>query len=413
MNITLYNPPMFHYSSAQSDTFPLLSLPILSAILNKSGYKTSVIDMEAKRMHPKNVSLDADIVGLSCLTCNKQGVKDIIKYLHKGGYKGIIIAGGVYATLFPEEVLEWGVDLVVTGECEGNVVELIKSGARGIHRGRAMQIGDIPIPDWTHHDPNTLKYRGNMSIFKDSPGITMWTRGCPYQCIFCENIIYQKQPTRYRPPKNIEQEMCELHARGHRDIMVYDDELVGAKAPDGWMSDIADRIGNLGFNMVTQGRCSKRYITPDVMANAKRAGINTIFWGVESLSQKILDAMKKHTTIEDIWHTLTVTKSANIRNGLYVQVGSYQEDENDLQITAKGLMELYKSGLIDYINVFTTSVMPGTELARMAQKEGWYKPLPDGWRTMKKPKTGTPWLPVNKIYEWKDRYKEICPTPTL
>lgn len=411
MNILLYNPPIFQYSSWHGAQLPILSLPMIAAMLNAAGHNARVIDMEALGMRIDQISYNADVIGLTSMTTNRKAVQEIIRLLRERGYEGMVMVGGVYATLYPEEVLGWGADLVVTGECEGNIVELLNS--RGIHAGKSLPIEQIPIPDWAHYEPNTISYHGNMKILADKPGITMWSRGCPYRCIFCENIIFQGRPTRYRPPQNIEQEMRQLKERGHRDIFIYDDELLGTKIPDGWMADIADRVGGLGLNMLTQGRCSKKFVTPDVMKEAKRAGINTVFWGVESLSQRVLDAIKKHITDEDVWRTLEAAKIAGIRNGLYVQVGQYQEDEKDLRITEQALKSLYRNGLVDYMNVFVTNVMPGTELHQLAIEEGWYQPLPDGWREMKKAIFDTPWLSKEKITTWRGRYRAACPTPAL
>lgn len=409
----MYNPPVFHYSASRGPVLPVLSLPILAAILNRAGYRTWVVDMEAKRMHPKRVELDADVIGMTSLTTNRRAIPEMIGYLRKRGFKGTVMVGGVYATLYPDEVLGWGADLVVTGECEGNIVELLKSGARGIQAGKRLPIEQIPIPDWVHHDPGTRVYRGNMRILSNNPGITMWTRGCPYKCIFCENIIFQGQPTRYRPPNNIGQEMTLLRDMGHEDIFIYDDELVGTRMPDGWMAEIADHTGPLKLNMLTQGRCSEKFITPEIMREAKRAGINTVFWGVESLSPRVLNAINKRMTVKDVWHTLETAKNAGIRNGLYIQVGQYQEDANECKKTESALKSLCDHGLIDYLNVFVTSVNPGTRLYDIAREEGWYEQPPEGWRGVKSARYDTPWMSRDKIREWRGRYREACPTPAL
>lgn len=414
MNVTFYNPPVWYYSPSNRVTLPALSLPILAAVLNRNGHNARVIDMEAARRYPKNIEEPfPDVIGMTTLTSNKRGVQEMINWLRKHGYTGKIALGGIYATMFPEEVLSWGADLVITGECEGNVIDLLEH-AKGIKKGRGLQIEDIPAPDWVHHTPDTHKYTGNVSLFKSSVGITMWTRGCPYRCIFCENLIYNGRKTRYRPPKNIADEMRTLYDRGHKQIFIYDDELVGTKMPDGWMKEIADRIEGMAFSMITQGRCSKRYITHDMMKDVKRAGIDTIFWGIESLSQRVLDAIGKHLTIEDVWHTLNVAKSAKIRNGLYVQVGNYTEDLDDVRITGTALKKLHDAGLVDYLNVFVTGVMPGTELWDIATREGWCPKSPEGRNSMKAAGDyHTPWLTNEDIRFWKTEYRRVCPTPPL
>jgi len=409
----LYNPAIWYYSDDTPPSYPLMSLPILSALFNRAGINTMVYDMEAMHLFPVDAFKPyPDIIGITCMTVNRIGVFNLIKHLRKDGFTGRIICGGIYATLNPQEVLGWGADLVVTGECEGNIVELVKSGTTGIHAGQPMDIDLIPSPDWLDHLPNITMYHGNMNIIGEMPGIAMWSRGCPYKCIFCENILFNGQPTRYRSPDLIRDDMLKLRSFGISNVFLYDDELVGTKQPEGWMDAIADRIGGMNFRMIAQGRCSSKHITDDLMRAVKRAGVHTIFWGVESLSPNVLKAIKKGITIEDVYHTLEVSKRAGIKNGLYMQIGQYKEGPDEARETAGHLRRL--CWCVDYMNVFVTGVMPGTELERIAKREEWYVPLPNGYRSMKhSQKQGTPWLTRGEIRKWMREYKRTCNTPRL
>ena len=76
------------------------------------------------------------------------------------------------------------------------------------------------------------------------------------------------------------EKMVELQQRGCKNVYVYDDELVGTRLPEGWISEVADRIGPLNLPWITQGRCSRRQITPALMADVKRAGCKAIFWAL-------------------------------------------------------------------------------------------------------------------------------------
>lgn len=406
----MYNPATFYYANRTARAYPVLSLPILSAVLNKAGYKTDVVDMEALQMIPGTSFYPPwpDVIGFTCITQSAPGVKQSIKELRGKEYTGRVVVGGIYPTLYPEEVMGWGADLVVTGECEGNIVQLLESGVRGVHKGEGVAIEDVPIPDWDNYAPGMDMYTGNLPMVRNRPGITMWSRGCPYSCIFCENKIWQKRTTQYRPVANIHSEMMDLMNRKRKDIFIYDDELVGGKMPDGWMGEVADRIGWMGFNMVTQGRCSAKYITPELMRDCKRAGINTIFWGVESFSQTVLDALKKHTAVDDIWHTLKVAKDAGIKNGAYIMVGCYKETPEDAEITRAALEKACKMGLIDYPQVFIMSVMPGTEIERISQDEGWYSQI-EFTRSQKRAMDGgTPWMSKQEILDWRRSMRKVC-----
>ena len=124
----------------------------------------------------------------------------------------------------------------------------------------------------------------------------------------------------------------------------------------------------MGFEWVTQGRCNKRYITPELMADVKRAGCRTIFWGVESFSEKVLKAVKKHTTTEDIWHTLRVSRDAGIENGIFTMIGNYMETEEDLAMTRDAIAKAYQEGIIQYRQTTYCDAMEGTEFAEIQKQ---------------------------------------------
>lgn len=415
MNIQLFIPPVWYYGDMHFRMLPTLGLPILASVLKQAGHYVEVVDLEALGVTPGMLrerfaaqkSAWPDVVGFTGLYIAAQGLRECIRALRDAGFRGKIAVGGAFATMKPSEPLLYGADLVVTGECEGNVVELLENGT-GIQAGRPARIEDIPIPDWDHFRPHIKDYYGNMAMLRPNPGISMWARGCPYSCIFCSNNVFGHQATRRRPPAKIQTEMEDLKKRGCRHIYVYDDELFGTKQPLGWMKEIADRIQALGLMWVTQGRCSKKFITPELMADARRAGCKAIFWGVESFSQRVLDAMKKHLTPADIWHTLRVAREAGIENGIFTMIGNYQETENDLQETYTALRDAYNEDLIQYRQTTICTVMPGTELERIQKREGWYQEPPNTGRDLLRP-YDTPWLKGERMQYWQQKMFEACP----
>lgn len=386
-----------------------MGLAILSRVLNNAGHVCEVYDLAKMGITPDRLTdPQADVVGFTCPTISVQGVKDCIAQLRKVGYKGRIVVGGIHATLYPQTMLDMGADLVVLGECEGNIVQLLESGASGIQQGEKMAIEDIPAPDWDNFWPSVQQYEGQHKILNPRAGVSMWTRGCPYKCIYCMNLLFNGQATRYRPPENIEAEMRYLKGLGIERVYVYDDEMVGTKLPDGWMKEIADRIEPLKMTWITQARCSAKHITADIMRDMRRAGCKMILWGVESFSPDVLKAIKKHTTPEDIWASLKLAKDAGIENSLFMMVGNYKETEQDLAFTAEQLRKVFKQRLANHMQVFATEIMPGTELERLAKAEGWYYPS-SGRTASKKVKHSTPWLSIEQVKKWQNALRSACP----
>lgn len=417
MRIQLLNPPIHHYTGRQYRMMPPVSLPILAALFAQAGHYAEVIDLEALGVNPERLETLyqtqraswPDAIGITAMTITSRGARDIVQALRRAGFDGLIVAGGIYPTENAETVLGWGVDLVVTGECEGNVVQAFEQGSKGVVVGERMPIENIPSPDWRHHNPPIGSYYGNTALIRPRPGIAMWTRGCPYQCVFCSDNIFNHQAIRYRPPEKIHAEMEELQARGCENVYVYDDELVGTKMPAGWMDDIADRIGPLRLPWITQGRCSKRHITPELMQTVKRTGCKVVFWGVETFSDSVLRAIKKVSTEADIWHTLRVSHEAGIENAIFTMVGNYRETEDDLRHTYEALKRAYAEGIIQYRQTTVCTGMPGTPLEKIMKAEGWWVDPPDYGPQMAQVYSPTPWLSVDRIVYWANKFAETCP----
>jgi radical SAM superfamily enzyme YgiQ (UPF0313 family) len=419
MKIQFFNPPVFYYGDMWFRMLPTMALPILCRVFNDAGHYAEAVDLEALRITPYQLQQKfseqpeawPDVVGITGLLMAEQGMKDCVDAIRASGFPGKIVIGGIYASTEPEKALAMGADLVITGECEANVVELITSGATGIQAGKALPIEAIPVPDWDHFSPAINTYHGNMALIRPNPGISMWTRGCPYQCIFCSDTIFFGQATRFRPPAMIEAEMRDLYRRGCRNINVYDDEMVGVKLPPGWMTEIADRIEDMTPEMqwITQGRCSRHHITLEILRDMKRAGCKVVFWGLESFSPPVLKAMKKVLTPEDVWHTLRLAREAGIDNAIYTMIGNYQETEADLALTVENLEKAYREGLIQYRQTTIMTIMPGTKIKTIAEREGWYKEAPLAGRDLHVNPQGTPWLTPYQIKYWQKRFDEACP----
>jgi len=414
MRVSLYNPPTHYYTRRELSPLPVLSLAILAGVLNEAGHEAFVYDMEATKINTGYFhTVDEwhkipDVIGFTCLTVSAQGVKDCIRELRQSDYRGKIVVGGIHPTVRPDEVLSWGADLVVTGECEGNIVDLLESDVTGIHAGEKMPIDDIPSPDWDNYYPDITSYKGQYRSLAPRASVAMWTRGCPYKCIYCANLIFNGQPIRHRQPAVIAEEMVDIKRRGIDNVFTYDDELIGSKQPEGWMSEIADRVEPLDMMWLTQGRCSEKYVTADILAGMKRAGCEMIFWGVESFAPNVLKHMRKGNKPDDIWHTLRLSHEAGIKNCVYTIIGSYKETDEDLAITADALKQGYEEGVIDHLQTFACKIMPGTKLEQLSIEEGWYskpKTAIVGWTQPQ----DTPWLSAEQITKWKSIFRGVCP----
>jgi anaerobic magnesium-protoporphyrin IX monomethyl ester cyclase len=242
----------------------------------------------------------------------------------------------------------------------------------------------------------------------------MWSRGCPYDCYFCGDTVFNKQRKRWRPVENIRAELADLQRLyGVRSVFVYDDEMVGVKMQDGWLTALADAIGPLGLTYKTQGRCSERWVTDEVCQDLYRSGCRVVMWGCESFSPKVLKRIGKGTTIADNWHTLRAAKRAGLKNWVFSMVGQLEETDEDCAMTADALGRAYREGLIDYRQTTVQTAVPGTELWDVQHRDGWFVEPPVHGGQMAQVYQDTPWLAADRIVHWLEEYGRQCPVTFL
>ena len=418
MRAVLLNPPVSYYTGINLRLNPTLALPYISAMLKSKGHRVAIVDMEALEMNLSSVqgildrfSTFPDAIGITALSASARGAEETIKELRRCGYKNRIIVGGVYASLYPEKVLGWeGVNTVVTGECEGNVVSIFEEEVDGIIEGVPVSsLADLPLPDFSTHIPSFDHYHGNPPFLLHPEAIAMWSRGCPHRCIYCGNKVFGHQRTRFRPPPSIQKEV-EMHTRGGiKSLFVYDDELAGIRTPKGWIEELSERLSSSSMVWKCQGRCSAKHVTYETMKRFYSMGCRAVMWGVETFSQNTLNNIKKDATVEDIWATLRASKEAGIFNWVFTMIGNYGETEEDVILTLKGLEKAYKEGLIDYRQTTVATALPDTELERLQKSEGWYQEPPEKGPLMYQTYHSTPWLTANKIDYYLRMFNSVCP----
>jgi radical SAM superfamily enzyme YgiQ (UPF0313 family) len=267
-----------------------------------------------------------------------------------------------------------------------------------------MPIGEIPAPLWEKHQPRPNQYPGNQPKIGHPEGISMWSRGCPHPCIFCGNAVFGQRKIRFRPPKQIAKELLNLKQYGIKAVFVYDDELVGASnQQNAWLKGVADELEDFGMFYKGQGRCSSRFVTEACLADLYRMGFRVIMWGVESFSNRVLKSIRKGTTEDDIWHTLTLSRQAGLLNWVFLMVGNYEETVEDLAYTYERLGEANRRGLVGHRQVTVCTPLPGTELWERAKAEGWWVEPPEVGAQMAQVFAPTPWLTREEIGTWRQR----------
>jgi radical SAM superfamily enzyme YgiQ (UPF0313 family) len=189
------------------------------------------------------------------------------------------------------------------------------------------------------------------------------TRGCPFKCNWCAKPIYGNRYNS-RTPKNVIAELKWLKKRFGFDHIWFCDDIFGLKP--GWVHEFADLTDeeNLHFKFKMQGRVDLLLQENNILDLA-RAGCENIWMGAESGSQKILDAMDKGTTIQQIYEATRLLKKCGIKPSFFIQFGYPGETKEDIGRTISMINELLPYEL----GISVSYPLPGTVFFEKVKNE--------------------------------------------
>ena len=188
-----------------------LALPTLAAL---AAPHLDVI-LSDEMIEPVRYDVTPDYVGITGKVSQRGRMIAIAREFRRRGVP--VIIGGPYASLDPE-ALRPHCDILVRGEVEAIADQLFSDLAAGTWRdeyaGTAVDLAISPIPAW--HG-----YRNDRALI----GCVQTSRGCPFECEFCDVIQYLGRKQRHKPPGAVVAELDLLHRLGYRRVFLADDNL--------------------------------------------------------------------------------------------------------------------------------------------------------------------------------------------
>lgn len=395
--IALINPPLTMEEQAGSleevaNLIPPLGLCCVAAVLREAGFPVGIIDAPVRRLTPEAVVAELAarppaLVGLGATILSIANAFETARAIKRAFPKLPVVLGGPHLTAIPNEVLaecpeiEYG----VIGEGEATMVELARGLAAGdldpaavrglawrrasgelVINPRREYIADLdalPIPARDLLPP-LATYTPNPAGYKRLPfAHVVGSRGCPFRCVFCDRSVFGRK-YRTRSAAKIADELEALATRfGVREIKYYDDLFTVTEAR---VFGICDEIIRRKLDLTWS--CSSRVdtVTPAMLARMKAAGCWQIDFGIESGSQRILDAMRKDITLDAVRRGVRLTREAGISTRAFFVLGMPGETLDTIDETVKLAIELD----LDIATFYTVQVFPGNELYQMVRREG-------------------------------------------
>lgn len=390
-----------------------LSLLTLCPGLEGKGYIPIIIDTRVEpdyRSKIRRLIQDTLFVGITSMTSRQiHYAQELARFVRELSPDTKIVWGGIHASLLPEQTIaESYVDIVVEGEGEDAIVELADclshgsdlNNVVGIYyksrngdiaytgRRRLMNPRNLRMPSW--HLIDVSRY--------DEIGVQT-ARGCPWRCAFCYNIRFNEG--RWRP-KESDQVIDELRflLRKYKlnHITFYDDNFFSSKRR---VQEICEKILENGLDISWSTTCRADYLAKyddDFIELMKRSGVNILFVGSESGSERVLQYIQKDITVDDILGMATNARKHNLRVHTSFVLGFPGETEED-RIATYNVMDRVRT---IYPNIYITGIYvytpyPGNPMYEESIRNGFVPPKDlEEWGDFSQFRCNLPWLSRNE-----------------
>jgi radical SAM superfamily enzyme YgiQ (UPF0313 family) len=295
--------------------FPNLALPTVAG-LTPAPHEVVLCDENVEAV---DFDTDADVVGITGFVIHKRRIFELAEAFRRRGK--LVVAGGPFATLCPEE-LRGKVDVLFVGEAEYTWPQFVREYEAGLwqreyRRDDKPSMLDSPLPRFDLL--KTDRYR-SMAI--------QFARGCPFSCEFCDIIVMYGRRPRTKSVAQVLAEVEAIHALGVPNIFVVDDNFIGNKK-DAKALLVALRAWQeaRGYPIEFMTEVSLNVAQDDELLRLmKQARFTTIFIGIESPRKASLAETHKTQNIrEDLVTSVHRIQAA----GIEVMAGMIVGFDND------------------------------------------------------------------------------------
>ena len=338
--------------------FPPLGLLTIAAML-PTDWQIKLVDLNVTRLTDEDLRW-ADYVLLSAMIVHKESVDEIVNRC-RAWDKPIIAGGPLFTTghaAFPE------IGHFVLGEAEQLMPQVVDDMCRGTvqHTYEAPSrpdIAQVPPPRWDLID---LGNYVTMSV--------QFSRGCPFDCEFCDIIVMNGRVPRTKPPARLVAELEQLRQRGWQGmVFVVDDNFIGNKPQaKALLREIIQWRARTGTKMGFLTEASANLADdPELCDLMVRAGFKKVFVGFETPSLESLQECRK---LQNCSRDLVETVKTLQRAGLEVMGGFIVGFDNDpADIFRRQFEFIQRSGVVTAM-VGLLTALPQTRLYRRLTEEG-------------------------------------------
>jgi radical SAM superfamily enzyme YgiQ (UPF0313 family) len=338
--------------------FPCLGILTVAAMLPKE-WSLKMVDLNVEPLTEEHIAW-ADMAFVTAMSIQSESAEEIISRCQAGGVK--VCAGGVYFTT--ELNRDNPVDHLFLGEAEETIPlfleDLVQDRAKPVYRAsRFPDLTSSPIPRWNLID---LSRYSIMAL--------QVSRGCPFNCEFCQVVVLQGRRPRYKTTSQVLAELAALFQAGWRGMLMFvDDNFIchHGKAKELLRALIAWQTQHRHpFNFVSQ--VSMDVVDdPELIALMSRAGFTHIFLGIETpAAESLAECHKRQNQNRDLVASIRMIHG----HGIEVYGGFIVGFDADPPDIFEAQARLIEQAAIPSASVGMLVAAPGTPLYRRLEAEG-------------------------------------------
>ena len=333
--------------------YPTLGLLYISAYLRRDGVGVEIFDstFAQRQQLIDRLAEGPGVVGIYTNLMTRRPVLDVVAAAKRYGWT--VVLGGPESANYPEEYLMGGADVIVVGEGETTMAELLPAlTARGPHdlhgvtgivfrdgEGRVItnpertKIADLDSIPWP--DRGRIDQARYVDVWREKHGmgsVNMITaRGCPYKCNWCSHAVFGYTHRR-RSFLDSAAELGHIVEAYRPDQVWYADDVFTISHP--WLFGYAKELKrrNLRVPFETISRAD-RMMKDEVLQTLADMGCYRIWIGSESGSQRILDGMQRGVKVEQVLWATHAAKRYGIQVGMFLMWGYPGEQIDDIAAT--------------------------------------------------------------------------------
>jgi len=328
-----------------------LGLLYISSYLRKQGFAVDIYDSTfGSKTALFGLLRDGPpaTLGVYVNLMTRLNALEIIKCARESGWR--VIVGGPEPANYPEQYMDSGADVVVVGEGEVTLERLLLSSFNRnawkeigglIFRGddgsvirtpSAPLIKDLDAQPWPDRERiDMARYLETWRRFHGKGSVSVITaRGCPYRCNWCSHSVYGTTHRR-RSPKSVASEIEWILDRYNPELLWLADDVFTIH--HGWLFEFAAEMRRrklaIPFECITRAD----RVNEAVAQTLAELGCFRVWIGSESGSQRILDAMQRGVTTQQVRSAVHLCKIRGIQTGMFLMWGYDGEEIGDIEQT--------------------------------------------------------------------------------